>query len=85
PQSIDKKYIDIIRSDTGIDKKYIKDTGMPTKILYYCRDCEKLIKPKRIGKKFQFGCIECKGSNVAFGTVTSLANYYKIPESKLEK
>ncbi len=84
PAPTDKDYVDIIRSDTDVDKKYVKETGIPAKILYYCLDCERLVKPKRVGKKFQFKCAECKGKNVAFGTITSLANYYKIPESKLE-
>ena len=85
PTPTDKKYIDIIRSDTEVDKKYVEDTGIPAKIIYYCLDCKKLIKPKRVGKKFQFSCTECKGKNVAFGSLTSIANYYKIPESELEK
>ena len=29
-------------------------------------------------KKLKFGCTECKGDNVAFGTKESIANYYKI-------
>jgi len=85
PVPTDKKYVDIIRSDTKIDKKYVDETGLPTKILYYCMDCKKLVTPKRVGKKFQFSCTECKGKNVAFGTIESLAHYYKIPESELEK
>ena len=85
PGPTDKDYVDIIQSDVEIDKKYIEETGIPTKIIYYCQDCKKIIKPKRIGKKFQFSCTECKGKNVAFGSETSIANYYKIPESELEK
>lgn len=80
PTPIDKEYVDIIRSDVDIDKKFIKDTGLPAKIIYFCRDCEKVIKPKRIGKKFQFSCTECKGNNVAFGSEQSIQNYYKIPQ-----
>ena len=84
PVPTDKKYTDIIRSNTEIDKKYLKDTGIPAKIIYYCPDCKKIIKPKRMGKKFQFSCTECKENNVAFGTEASIAKYYKIPESELE-
>ncbi|MBU1017649.1 hypothetical protein KKA33_01320 [Patescibacteria group bacterium] len=84
PVVTDKKYIDIIRSDIEIDKKYVNETGLAAKILYYCLDCKKLVTPKRIGKKFQFSCTECKGKEVAFGTVSSLAKYYKIPEIELE-
>ena len=85
PVPTDKEYIDIVRSDVEIDKEYLEETGIPAKIIYYCFDCKKIIKPKRIGKKFQFSCTECKGSNVAFGSERSIANYYKIPESELGK
>ena len=84
PQPSDKEYIDIIRSDTEVDKKFIKDTGLPAKIVYYCRDCKKVTKPKRIGKKFKFNCTECNGSNVAFGSEESIQHYYKITPSELE-
>lgn len=84
PVSTKKKYVDIIRSDVEIDKKFLDDTGLPAKIIYYCLDCKKLVKPKRVGKKFQFSCAECKGKNVAFGSMASIAKYYKIPESELE-
>ena len=79
PVPTNKEYIDIIKSDVDIDKKYIEETGLPAKIIYFCQACKKLIKPKRIGKKFQFSCTDCKGSNVSFGSETSIANYYKIP------
>ena len=77
PIPTDKDYVDIIRSDVKIDKKFIEDTGIPAKIIYFCKDCKKNITPKRIGKKFKFSCSECKGSNVAFGSEESINNYYK--------
>jgi predicted methyltransferase len=77
PKPIDKQYIDIIHSDIKVDKKYIEETGLPAKIVYYCRDCEKAVKPKRIGKKFEFSCADCKGNNVSFGSEQSIMNYYK--------
>jgi hypothetical protein len=72
-----KEYVEIIRSDIKADKKYIDETGVPAKIIYYCRDCEKTVKPKRIGKKFEFSCSDCKGNNVSFGSEQSIMNYYK--------
>ena len=82
PTPTDKEYIDIIKSNVEIDKKFIEETGHPAKIIYFCQDCKKLIKPKRIGKKFQFSCADCKGANVSFGSEKSIANYYKIPQSE---
>lgn len=77
PKPADKDYVEIIRSDITIDKKFLDENGMPAKIVYYCRDCEKITTPKRIGKKFQFSCSACKGDNVAFGSEKSILSYYK--------
>lgn len=85
PSIIDKEYTDIIKSETNVDKKFIDENGIATKIIYYCRECKEIIIPKRIGKKFQFSCPKCKSANVAFGSEKSIANYYKIPEGKLHK
>jgi len=79
PKPANKDYIEIIKSSRPVDPQYIKDTGLPAKIAYYCRDCKKFVKPKRVGKKFQFSCAECNHDNVAFGSEQSLRNYYKIP------
>lgn len=78
PKPIDKEYTEIIRSSTVVDKQFVQDTGLPAKIVYYCRDCQKLVKPKRIGKKFKFSCEVCKGENVAFGSEQSIRAYYKL-------
>lgn len=80
PVSINKEYIDIIRSEVDVDKKFIDKEGIPVKIIYFCKDCEKLVMPKRVGKKFRFNCTECKGKDVSFGPESSIRNYYKIPE-----
>lgn len=80
PQLTDKEYIDIIKSESEIDKQFIDETGKATKITYYCGDCKKLITPKRMGKKFQFSCSECKGKNVAFGSEKSIQSYYKVSD-----
>jgi hypothetical protein len=73
----DKSYVDIIQSQTAVDKKFIDETGQPAKIVYYCRECKKTVAPKRIGKKLSFKCGECD-REVVFGTETSINNYYNI-------
>lgn len=80
PGQTDKEYVDIIRSVVDIDKKFVDKEGLPVKIIYYCRDCQKLVLPKRVGKKLRFNCTECKGKNVSFGPEKSIRNYYRIPE-----
>lgn len=79
PQPTDKNYIDIIRSELKVNPEYIKDPGVPAKIVYFCPQCKKLITPKRIGKKFRFSCAECRFDEIAFGTEESITNYYRLP------
>ena len=55
-----------------------KDFFQPAKIIYFCRECKKAIQPVRVGKKFQFKCLECKNKSVAFGTQKSIGNYYHL-------
>jgi DNA-directed RNA polymerase subunit RPC12/RpoP len=74
----DKEYVDIINSDTEVDKKYVDESGQPAKILYYCRECKKPVTPKRIGRKLKFKCGECDHEQISFGTENSIANYYNI-------
>lgn len=82
PQPIDKDYVDVIRSDVEIDKKFIDEPGIPTKIVYFCTDCKRQIKPKRVGKKFKFTCSECNGKSVSFGSEKSIESYYKNAHKK---
>ncbi len=74
----DKEYVDIINSDSEVEKKYIEEEGQPAKILYYCRECKKAVSPKRIGKKLSFKCGECDKEHVSFGTENSITSYYNI-------
>lgn len=74
----DKEYVDIIRSESDIDKDYLTETGKPAKIVYYCRECKKPVTPKRIGKKLSFKCSECDTEAISFGTEGSIVNYYNV-------
>jgi DNA-directed RNA polymerase subunit RPC12/RpoP len=74
----DREYVDIIKSDIEIDRKYVEGSGQPAKIVYYCRECKKPVIPKRIGKKLSFRCSECNKESVSFGTESSIASYYNL-------
>jgi hypothetical protein len=82
PQASHREFIDIIKSETDAEKKYIQETGVPAKIIYYCQDCEKMVIPKRIGKKLKFKCDVCGNENVAFGTEKSIYSYYDIKKTE---
>ena len=78
PLTKESDFLEIIKSNIEADTSFVTDTGTPARIVYYCRDCEKIVKPKRIGKKLKFGCSECGGSNISFGSEKSIKNYYRI-------
>lgn len=72
------KYIEVIKSDSIIERKYVTEDGLPTKIVYYCRECKKPVAPKRMGKKLSFSCSECKKEDISFGSEQSIENYYNV-------
>ena len=52
------------------------------KLVYYCKDCEKIVEAKQIGKRYAYKCAICDTKNVAFGTEKSIRSYYHVEESK---
>ncbi|MFH0837783.1 MAG: hypothetical protein V1880_00770 [Patescibacteria group bacterium] len=74
----DKEYVDIIRFNMEAGSAFTEDSGQPAKIVYYCRECKKIVAPKRIGKKLSFKCGECDKEEVSFGTEKSITSYYNI-------
>ena len=54
-------------------------------IVFYCKDCEKIVQVDRAGRKFVYRCCECKTKNVAFGTEKSIANYFHVEEEGKKK
>lgn len=77
----DKEYVEIIKSDTHPEKKYIEGEGEATKIIYYCRECKAPVTPKRIEKRLSFTCGQC-GKHVSFGTEESIHNYYNVKQKQ---
>ena len=74
----EKEYTDIINSDSEKDPKFLTEEGRPAKIVYYCRECKKMVTAKRIEKKLSFRCEECGKNEVSFGTEQSIKNFYNI-------
>jgi hypothetical protein len=62
-----------------------KESAFGEKIKYYCKDCQKIVDAKQVGRKYVFRCSICKTKNVAFGTEKSLVNFFHIEEEKEEK
>ena len=55
---------------------YLKET-----VVFYCKDCEKIVKVRPFGRKFVYRCAICGTKNVAFGTENAIKNYYRVDDS----
>lgn len=53
-------------------------------IIFYCKDCEEIVKTHRLGKKFVYKCGKCGTKNVAFGSKRSIFNFFRLDE-KMKK
>ena len=59
-----------------------KAIPLPEKICFYCKDCEKIVKVKKVStRKYIFKCTECQKNNVSFGTEKSIKNHYRIKDN----
>lgn len=51
-------------------------------IIFYCKDCGKVVDTERVGKKYVYKCKICGTKNVAFGTDKSIKSFFRVPEEK---
>ncbi len=56
------------------------DNYLKEPVVFYCKDCEKIVKVKPVGRKFVYRCAVCGTKNVAFGTANAIKNYYRFEE-----
>jgi hypothetical protein len=61
------------------------DNNLKDKVLYFCKDCQKIVTVTPVGKKFVYKCDICKTKNVAFGTEKSIRNFYHIKDVEPSK
>lgn len=45
-------------------------------VVYYCKDCEKIVTTRQIGRKYVYSCDICRTKNVAFGSEKSIRSYF---------
>lgn len=55
-------------------------TAFSEDIIYFCKDCDKIVDAKQVGRKYVFRCNICGTKNVAFGTEKSINNFYHVEE-----
>lgn len=58
------------------------DNYLKEPVVFYCKDCEKIVKVKPVGRKFVYRCAICGTKNVAFGTIKAIKNYYRYEEEE---
>ena len=61
-----------------------RDTTFGPEIIYFCKDCDKVVDAQRVGRKYVFRCPVCKTKNVAFGTDKSVKNFFHVEEKEKE-
>lgn len=62
-----------------------KESVFGPNIIFYCKDCEKIVDAQRVGRKYVFKCPICKTKNVAFGTEKSIKGFYHVKEEENEE
>jgi len=58
------------------------DNFLKEPVVFYCKDCDKIVKVRPFGRKFVYKCAICNTKNVAFGTEKAIRNYYRIEENE---
>lgn len=53
------------------------DAQQLVRIVFYCKDCEKIVAGIKVGRKYVYKCPACHTKNVAFGTEKSIKSFYR--------
>lgn len=56
------------------------DNALKENIIFFCKDCQKIVEAMPVGRKFVYRCKICSTKNVAFGTEKSIKNFYHIKD-----
>lgn len=49
-------------------------------VVFFCQDCEKIVRADKEKDSIRFTCTECGGRNISFGTQRSVSNYFRLNE-----
>lgn len=49
-------------------------------VVFYCKDCEKIVETNKVGSKYVYTCKLCGTKNVAFGTKKSIYSFFHVQE-----
>jgi hypothetical protein len=65
-------------SNSGQPSHFVSNILKGSGLIFFCKDCEKVVDVIPLGKKFVYKCAICKTKNVAFGTEKSVKNFFKV-------
>lgn len=51
---------------------------VPVRVVFYCKDCRKIVEGIKVGNKYVYKCPSCHTKNVAFGTEKSIKSFYHV-------
>jgi DNA replicative helicase MCM subunit Mcm2 (Cdc46/Mcm family) len=49
-------------------------------VVFYCKDCEKIVDTNKVGSKYVYTCKLCGTKNVAFGTKKSIFSFFHVQD-----
>lgn len=52
-------------------------------IIFFCKDCYKIVEGIKVGRKYVYRCPLCKTKNVAFGSEKSIRSFYHVKDMVL--
>ncbi len=61
------------------------DNKLSPELIFYCKDCRKVVETQAVGRKFVYRCQVCQTKNVAFGSLKSIKNFYRIKEGEMSQ
>lgn len=47
-------------------------------MVFYCKDCEEIVKTSQVGRKYVYKCKKCGTKNVAFGSEKSIHGFFRL-------
>ena len=56
------------------------ENELPAELVSCCKDCRKIVPTMPVGRKYVYRCSVCQTKNVAFGTLKSIKNFYRVAE-----
>lgn len=57
---------------------------VPNPIIFYCRDCKKIVDAVKKGSKYEYTCPVCKSERVVFGSQKAICDFFQVVAPKVQ-